>query len=113
MGQGSSGREEELLQDTLIDPENDNFGNLTYGGVVRGARQSTRCRDLWAATLFYGRFVGVGVAAGALGMPAVRRAVDNSRGSSSLLLGSNNADYTELLYSESSGDGGDDQRDTH
>jgi hypothetical protein len=99
---GGNVEEEQLLHETLIDPENDDYIDNPWGEVVattRGVKQPTRCRDSWAAILFYGQFVGVAVVAGMFGVPAVARAVDTSSSSSSSS-SSSGVDYAGLLYGE-------------
>ena len=103
---GGNVEEEQLLQETLIDPENDDYFDNPWGeGVAtttKGVKQPTRCRDSWAAILFYGQLAGVAVVAGMFGVPAVARAVDTSSStspsSSSSSSSSSEVDYTGLLY---------------
>ena len=98
---GGNVEEEQLLHETLIDPENDDYFDNPWGegvATTRGVKQPTRCRDSWAAILFYGQFAGVAVVAGMFGVPAVARAVDTSSSSSSS--SSSEVDYAGLLYGE-------------
>ena len=90
--------EEQNLTDTLVDPETlDNPSSYTKGEI-----QPTRCRDAWAALLFYGQFIAIAVVAGMLGVPAVQKATNGD--DNSVQNGFNNSsdspDYTGLLYSK-------------
>jgi hypothetical protein len=112
MGRGQE--EEQLLRDTLIDPaENDDLDPSYYGNDVvvavadRGVKQPTRCRDSWAALLFYGQILGISVVAGMFGIPAVRRAIDDESNSSSSSSSSasggeeeDEVNYVGLIYGE-------------
>ena len=62
---------EQDLNESLIDPEN---LDAPPGQVwTKGEEQPVKCRDSWAAVLFYGQFVGIAVVAGMLGVPAVQK----------------------------------------
>ena len=89
--------EEQNLTDTLVDPENlDNPSSYTKGEV-----QPTRCRDAWAALLFYGQFIAIAVVAGVLGVPAVQKATNGDDNSfQNGFNSSDSPDYTGLLYSK-------------
>ena len=82
--------EEQNLTDTLVDPENlDNPSSYTKGEV-----QPTRCRDAWAALLFYGQFIAIAVVAGVLGVPAVQKATNGD--DNSFQNGFNSSDSPDL-----------------
>ncbi|KAL3791047.1 hypothetical protein ACHAW5_002824 [Stephanodiscus triporus] len=90
MGRGQQ-EEQPFLDAPLIDSENnDDVGDPSYyhgnnATTVVGVRQPTRCRDSWAAMLFYGQLAGVAAVAGILGAPAIvgREGVDDDGSSSS------------------------------
>ena len=68
------GQEEQHLTETLVDPENLDNPNVW----TKGEKQETKCRDAWAAVLFYAQFIAIAVVAGVLGVPAVQKATDSS-----------------------------------
>mmetsp|Transcript_25266 Transcript_25266/g.45467 ORF Transcript_25266/g.45467 Transcript_25266/m.45467 type:complete len:502 (-) Transcript_25266:157-1662(-) len=81
---------EQHLTETLIDPENlDN----PDGEWTKGTKQEAKCRDAWAAILFYAQFIAIAVVAGVLGVPALQKATDSYQDPST-----NNIDYDGLIY---------------
>jgi hypothetical protein len=50
---------------------------------TKGTPQPPRCRDAWAAILFYAQFIAIGVFAIMWGIPAVQKAVATAGSSSS------------------------------
>ncbi|KAL9190529.1 hypothetical protein ACHAXT_000235 [Thalassiosira profunda] len=81
--------EEQALTETLVDPETlDN----PDGQWSKGEPQPPKCRDAWAAALFYGQFIAIAVVAGMLGVPAVEKYNNDSTYSEGTV------DYTGLLY---------------
>eukprot|EP00577_Skeletonema_sp_RCC1716_P033674 CAMPEP_0113394666 /NCGR_PEP_ID=MMETSP0013_2-20120614/12664_1 /TAXON_ID=2843 ORGANISM="Skeletonema costatum, Strain 1716" /NCGR_SAMPLE_ID=MMETSP0013_2 /ASSEMBLY_ACC=CAM_ASM_000158 /LENGTH=152 /DNA_ID=CAMNT_0000278589 /DNA_START=74 /DNA_END=528 /DNA_ORIENTATION=- /assembly_acc=CAM_ASM_000158 len=83
--------EEETLTATLIDPESLDSPNPAY---QKGETQESKCRDAWAAILFYAQLIAVCCVCGILGVPAVRR---NAGGADNLVEG-RTTDYTGLIY---------------
>lgn len=91
-----SQEEQQYLTDTLVDPENlDN----PDGQWTKGETQPTRCRDSWAAVLFYAQFIAIAVVAGVLGIPAVLKSTSDSN--SNYQNTTSTVDYTGLLYGKS------------
>ena len=89
---------EATLTTTLIDPESlDNPSPQIQKGELQ---DPNRCRDAWAAILFYAQLIAIGCVCGILGVPAVQKnigaaaAADGSGGASQQI------DYTGLIYSE-------------
>ena len=83
--------EEQALTETLVDPETlDN----PDGQWTKGEPQPPKCRDAWAALLFYGQFIAIAVVAGMLGVPAVEKYNNDS------IYSEGTVDYTGLLYGE-------------
>jgi len=86
-----AGETEENLSATLIDPENlDN----PDGEWTKGTKQESKCRDAWAALLFYAQFIAIAVVAGVLGVPAVEKATNTD----SFNDAASQTDYTGLIY---------------
>ena len=84
--------EEQALTETLVDPETlDN----PDGQWTKGEPQPPKCRDAWAALLFYGQFIAIAVVAGMLGVPAVEKYNNDSSNYSE-----GTVDYTGLLHGE-------------
>ena len=90
--------EEEALTSTLIDPESLDNPNPPY---QKGQVQDPKCRDAWAAILFYAQLIAVACVCGVLGVPAVQRNIhgqqqqqedDGAMGEMT--------DYTGLIYRE-------------
>mmetsp|Transcript_4365 Transcript_4365/g.6522 ORF Transcript_4365/g.6522 Transcript_4365/m.6522 type:complete len:485 (-) Transcript_4365:41-1495(-) len=81
--------EEETLTTTLIDPESLDNPNPTY---QKGELQESKCRDAWAAILFYAQLIAVCCVCGILGVPAVRRNVGD------VVVVEGRTDYTGLIY---------------
>mmetsp|Transcript_56031 Transcript_56031/g.119144 ORF Transcript_56031/g.119144 Transcript_56031/m.119144 type:complete len:497 (+) Transcript_56031:154-1644(+) len=85
-----AGQTEQHLAETLIDPENlDN----PDGNWTKGEQQEPKCRDAWAAVLFYGQVIAIASVAGVLGVPAMEKFDSTSQTSSS-----STVDYTGLIY---------------
>lgn len=85
---------EQDLNESLIDPEN---LDAPPGQVwTKGEEQPAKCRDSWAAILFYGQFVGIAVVAGMLGVPAVQKNYQTGDTGG----GYESVDYSGLLYGE-------------
>ena len=86
--------EEESLTATLIDPEALDSPNRVY---EKGEKQDpAKCRDAWAAVLFYAQFIAVACVCGIFGVPAVQKNMNNVDDAS--MTGS--TDYTGLIYRE-------------
>jgi hypothetical protein len=77
--------EEQLLNSTLDagdwdnDPHHSSFENPT---VIKGVKQPTQCRDLWAAILFYIQLLTCITIACVYGVPAISRSSSSSSGDS-------------------------------
>ena len=83
--------DEETLTTTLIDPESLDNPNPTY---QKGELQESKCRDAWAAILFYAQLIAVCCVCGVLGVPAVRINVGD------VVVVEGRTDYTGLIYGE-------------
>ena len=87
MGRSSSRRvdEEATLAEPLYDG-GDGDGAGDGDGLsppwTKGTPQPPRCRDAWAAILFYAQFIAIGVFAIMWGIPAVQKAVATAGSSS-------------------------------
>jgi hypothetical protein len=122
MGRSSNSRrdDEETLAEALYNPVEDGGGDATTTWT-KGTQQPPRCRDAWAAILFYAQFIAIVVFAIMWGVPAVQKAIattddDNDAGrasnqsnedsslspSSSPLESSSSSDFNSmgLLYGE-------------
>jgi hypothetical protein len=93
---------EETLTATLIDPETLDNPTPTY---LKGEPQDPKCRDAWAAILFYAQFIAVCCVCGILGVPALQKNIaaagDSSGGGGqedAMEMGK--TDYTGLIYSK-------------
>ena len=76
--------EEQFLNSTLDagdwdDPHHSSFENPT---VIKGVKQPTQCRDLWAAILFYIQLLTCITIACVYGVPAISRSSSSSSGDS-------------------------------
>jgi len=81
---------EEHLSQNLIDPETlDN----PSGEWTKGEKQESKCRDAWAAILFYAQLLAIFVVAGVLGIPAIEKNAGDVTDSTSF------DDYSGLIYS--------------
>ena len=89
---------EETLTTTLIDPESlDNPTPQIQKGELQDPK---RCRDAWAAILFYVQLVGIGCVCGILGVPAVQKNIGAAAADGGSNGGASQVDYTGLVYSE-------------
>lgn len=80
--------EEQLLHSTLIDPSMVGRGgddadleedpHYSENPIVKGVKQPTQCRDLWAAVLFYIQLLGCVIVASLYGVPAITRSSSSS-----------------------------------
>jgi hypothetical protein len=87
--------EEQLLNSTLDAGDDWAFENPT---VIKGVKQPTQCRDLWAAILFYIQLLTCITIACIYGVPAMSRSSSSSSGDShhgSSRTSSNDADDYE------------------
>ena len=87
--------EEEALTSTLIDPES--FDNPVRS-YQKGEVQESKCRDLWAAILFYGQLIAIACVCGIFGVPAVKRNIIGQQQQDNG--GVEQVDYTGLIYRE-------------
>lgn len=83
MGRSSTRRvdEEATLAEPLYDG-GDGAGDGLSPPWTKGTPQPPRCRDAWAAILFYAQFIAIGVFAIMWGIPAVQKAVATAGSSS-------------------------------
>ena len=86
--------EEEALTSTLIDPES--FDN-PVPSYQKGEVQESKCRDAWAALLFYAQLIAIACVCGIFGVPAVRK---NIIGKQQQDNGGEQMDYSGLIYRE-------------
>lgn len=91
MAPAPSSADEQNLSQTLIDPSNLDDPTPQW---TKGEKQESKCRDAWAALLFYAQFIAIAVVAGWLGVPAIQ---DGSYNDASTTTGSG-TDYTGLIY---------------
>lgn len=83
---------EEQLSQNLIDPETlDNPG----GEWTKGEKQEAKCRDAWAAILFYAQLIAIFAVAGVLGIPAIQKNAGDGTTTDSTSFD----DYSGLIYS--------------
>lgn len=83
--------DEETLTSNLIDPSS---LDDPLAPVSKGEVQDPKCRDAWAAILFYAQLIAVCCVCGVFGVPAVQRSIsgqqqDEEEGA---------MDYTGLIY---------------
>jgi len=64
----------------------------------KGELQDPKCRDAWAAILFYAQFIAVCCVCGILGVPAVQKNINAATSGQGATMGK--TDYTGLIYSE-------------
>ena len=79
MGRSSNSRrdDEETLTEALYNPVEDGGGGGGGDATTwtKGTKQAPRCRDAWAAILFYAQFIAIAVFAMLWGVPAVQKAI--------------------------------------
>ena len=85
--------EEEALTSTLIDPES--FDNPVRS-YQKGEVQESKCRDAWAAILFWTQLIAIACVCGIYGVPAVRKNIIGQQQQDNG--GVEQVDYTGLIY---------------
>lgn len=103
---GSRYDEQEPLAEALFSPiddaDSDGHEQITTLQWTKGEQQPPQCRDAWAAILFYGQLISIGVLAMLWGVPAVQKAIITSGSGSSENEADSSSDYDNmgLLYGE-------------
>ena len=103
---GSRYDEQEPLAEALFSPiddaDSDGHEQITTLQWTKGEQQPPQCRDAWAAILFYGQLISIGVLAMVWGVPAVEKAIISSGSGSSENEADSSSDIDSmgLLYGE-------------
>ena len=98
MGGGNEQEDDDDLNTTLIDPESLDNPTPQY---QKGSLQESKCRDAWAAILFYAQLIAIGCVCGIFGVPAIQKNISSAADSGGEEpVGNNKTDYIGLIYSE-------------
>lgn len=85
-----AGQTEQHMAESLIDPENLDNPNPEW---TKGTKQESKCRDAWAAILFYASVIAIAAVAGILGVPAITKSMDAAAAEDSTV-----TDYSGFVY---------------
>jgi hypothetical protein len=97
---GSQYDEQEPLAEALFSPIGDDGHEQITLQWTKGEQQPPQCRDAWAAILFYGQLISIGVLAMLWGVAAVQKAITTTGGSENETDSSSDIDSMGLLYGE-------------